>query len=951
MALSRYSQTRAEEDYRKFQKAIAVPLGDRAARLALSRENPDVPAARAGLIAGQTDVADLGPVIFLFRWGRWFGPMKHAVELWTRGDAYVVEIERIGRQMHDAATSHLGASDDRRALAVRLREIDEVLTPLEDEFSATLGEGARQVQRLLLLVLVGTAGGLTALAFAVFRNHRAERARYESTLRVSEARYRSVFESSIDSIIIASPEGAILEANPAATRLFGHSSAELAALGIRALIDENSESVREQFFRGLAAGHFQGALEFRKKDETRFVGEVSCAMFTDLHGQKRTSVAVRDVTEKTRLLQSVIRSEQRMDLALEGADLGMWDFDISSGKFAGNARLSSMIGFAPGEIELDTYAFESKLHPDDLARFAAAFYGHLKGEIPSYEAEYRLRHKEGQWVWILSRGKVVQRNEDGRALRIVGTNKDVTTRKVAEENEKRLRRAFQLLSRCDSVLVHADEQSELLAQICQLTVEIGGHLMAWVGSATKDSGERAIALAHAGSEEGYLTSGSVVGEYAESRQEPVVAAIRSKATIVVQDISESAESAPWRDAARLRGFRSCIALPLIVRREVIGAFAIYSGEPFAFHQHEVQLLEQLAADLSYGIQTLQSRQEHEEDRIVLKRESEKNQALLRNASDGIHILDASGRLLEASDSFCSMLGYARDEMIGMHVSDWDASLSSAEIAEKIRRQFVHKNRHQFETRHRRSDGTTIDVEVSGVSIELDGGPVLFNSSREITERKRTEDSLRDSEERLRAVIEQSPIGVAFARDGIIVDANAVYVRMFGYEDAAQLRGRKLLDQVAPQGRSAAEDRGAADQVEGGYETVGLRKDGSEFPVYVSAKRLLFKDGPSTIAFVIDITRQKISEEEIRRLAFFDHLTDLPNRRLLKDRLQQALLSSERTGRRGALLFIDLDDFKSLNDTLGHAAGDALLQEVARRLQSCLRESDSIARMGGDEFVV
>ena len=955
VSLARYSLTHAEEDYRKYQKAIAVPLGDRAARLALSKEVPDIAAARAGLIAGQTDEADLGPVIFLFRYGRWFGPMKHAVELWIRGDAYVAEIDRIARQLHDGPASHSWASEERRLLTTRLREIDETLTPLEDEFSATLGEGARQVQTLLLVVLVATAGGLTALAFAVFRNHRAERARYESSLRISEARYRSVFESSIDSIIIASPAGEILEANPAAIRLFGFSPAELADTGIDALIDEKSDGAREAFFRGLQAGHFEGTLEFRKKDETRFVGEISSAMFTDLHGQPRSSVSVRDVTEKTRLLQSIIRSEQRMELALDGADLGMWDFDIPSGKFAGNARLTHMIGFAPGEIEIDAQTFESRLHPDDVARFAAAFYGHLKGEIASYEAEYRLRHKDGSWVWILSRGKVVQRSENGRALRVAGTNKDVTTRKLAEENEKRLSRAFRLLSLCDSALVHAEEPSELLAQICKLTVEIGGHLMAWVGSLQNDAAASVRSLAHAGSEEGYLSSASVVGDEAKRFEEPVAAAIRSKATVVVQDIRAAAESAPWRDAARLRGYRSCIALPLLVRGEVFGAFAIYSGEAFAFHQHEAELLEQLAADLAYGIQTLQSRREHEQDRIVLKRQSEKNQALLRNASDGIHILDASGHLLEASESFCRMLGYSHEEMIGAHVSRWDANFSGAELDEVLRRQFVQKDRHQFETRHRRSDGTTFDVEVSGVSIELDGGSVLFNSSRDITERKRTEESLRESEERLRAVIEQSPIGLAFARDGIIVDANAVYLRMFGYDDAAQLRGRKMLDQIAPQCRPAIEDRAGAaatgDQFDGTFETVGLRKDGSEFPVYVSAKRLEFKDGPSTIAFLIDITRQKISEEEIRRLAFFDHLTELPNRRLLNDRLRQALIASERTGRRGALLFIDLDDFKSLNDTLGHAAGDALLQEVARRLQSCLREGDSIARMGGDEFVV
>jgi diguanylate cyclase (GGDEF)-like protein len=105
------------------------------------------------------------------------------------------------------------------------------------------------------------------------------------------------------------------------------------------------------------------------------------------------------------------------------------------------------------------------------------------------------------------------------------------------------------------------------------------------------------------------------------------------------------------------------------------------------------------------------------------------------------------------------------------------------------------------------------------------------------------------------------------------------------------------------------------------------------------------------SIINDITERKHAEEEIKSLAFYDPLTHLPNRRLLMDRLKQALASSARSGREGALLFIDLDNFKSLNDTLGHDIGDLLLQQVAQRLESCVREGDTVARLGGDEFVV
>jgi diguanylate cyclase (GGDEF)-like protein len=135
------------------------------------------------------------------------------------------------------------------------------------------------------------------------------------------------------------------------------------------------------------------------------------------------------------------------------------------------------------------------------------------------------------------------------------------------------------------------------------------------------------------------------------------------------------------------------------------------------------------------------------------------------------------------------------------------------------------------------------------------------------------------------------------------------------------------------------------------EVQGLRKDGTEFPISISVSRITRAGRPIFIGLVRDITQRRQDEEEIRRLAFYDPLTSLPNRRLLMDRVKQALVSSARTGQHGALMFLDLDHFKQLNDTLGHDIGDELLTQVAQRLRHCVREGDSVARLGGDEFVV
>lgn len=132
----------------------------------------------------------------------------------------------------------------------------------------------------------------------------------------------------------------------------------------------------------------------------------------------------------------------------------------------------------------------------------------------------------------------------------------------------------------------------------------------------------------------------------------------------------------------------------------------------------------------------------------LARESYRNQAFLRNSSDGVHILYADGYVLEVSDSFCRMLGYSRDELLGAHVSKWDAQFSPDELSRKLKEQLESGTTSIFETRHRRRDGSFIDVEVSGNSLQLDGHKVLFNSARDITERKRATEQIRTLNENL-----------------------------------------------------------------------------------------------------------------------------------------------------------------------------------------------------------
>ncbi len=234
-------------------------------------------------------------------------------------------------------------------------------------------------------------------------------------------------------------------------------------------------------------------------------------------------------------------------------------------------------------------------------------------------------------------------------------------------------------------------------------------------------------------------------------------------------------------------------------------------------------------------------------------------------------------------------------------------------------------------------------------------------------KSKTDNRLRDSVLHTQTILDNMADGlITISGHGIVESFNKAATVIFGYLPA-EIVG-KNVSQLMPQPQNSQHNNylatyqatGKTRIIDQPCEVKGLRKDGTIFPMSLSVSRMSqvnpngnidTSTNNTFIGLVRDITQQRQDVEEIRRLAFYDALTGLPNRRLLIDRLSQAMLASARTGHHGALMFLDLDHFKQLNDTLGHDLGDLLLQQVANRLQACVREGDSVARLGGDEFVV
>jgi diguanylate cyclase (GGDEF)-like protein/PAS domain S-box-containing protein len=313
---------------------------------------------------------------------------------------------------------------------------------------------------------------------------------------------------------------------------------------------------------------------------------------------------------------------------------------------------------------------------------------------------------------------------------------------------------------------------------------------------------------------------------------------------------------------------------------------------------------------------------------------------------------------------CDILGYSRDELKGQPVLKFQPEDEYPHIQEKLALLAVEK-RITIESAFIRKDGVRIPVEITG---KLLSDNKIIGMLRDISERKKAEQDLVDSERKFRSLVEQSPDGIFMAdEEGIVIEWNHgmenisalkrsdvigcplsdVQYRLMPEELQSEINFHFLQQQI-----NEILETGKGNGLDAAYETIFQLADGLFRSVEVMPYTYKTSLGYRIGAIVRDITERKQAERRLKYLAMHDVLTDLPNRQLFHDRLIKALERAQQDALSlVAVMLLDLDNFKEVNDKYGHAYGDQLLKIVARRLQTCLRKTDTAARMGGDEFTI
>ena len=408
------------------------------------------------------------------------------------------------------------------------------------------------------------------------------------------------------------------------------------------------------------------------------------------------------------------------------------------------------------------------------------------------------------------------------------------------------------------------------------------------------------------------------------------------------DIAELIIPPAYREAhrqGRARFIKTGVSTIINTRIEVMGMRADGSEFPLelsisAVEQREGYFFNAYVRDIT--------------ERKLYERSLNQLQVMTDMAMDGFWVVDLTGNLLQANQAYANISGYSVDELVGMHINQLE-SLEKIERIETRIVKIIQQGHDKFETRHQHKDGHDIDMEISVTFLSEFQRFYVF--CRDITERKQAADM-----QRIAATVFEAQEGILITdSNNAILRVNQAFSNITGYTEQ-ELVGKN--PNILSSGRQGANfyavmwkslnETGLWDG-----EIWNRRKNGDIYPEHLTISSVKDPNGIVTnyVATLTDITMSQAAADKIKYLAFYDPLTGLPNRLLLRDRLILALASSQRNDHYGALLFIDLDNFKNLNDTLGHDMGDLLLQQVAERLAVCVREGDTVARLGGDEFVV
>ena len=629
-------------------------------------------------------------------------------------------------------------------------------------------------------------------------------------LTESEAKFKLLFEGANDAIFIL--EGMrFKDCNEKTALIFNCTKKDLIGRSVAAFSPPKQPDGQSSETKGAAL--IEAVLHDQprvfewthcRKDGTFFDAEVSLNKI-EILGKPYVQAIVRDVTDSKQAKRALALEKKRLAVIIEGINEGTWEWNVQTGETIFNDRWANMIGYTLTDISPERInAWQQFTHPEDLKRSGVLLEKHFNGESDFYECEVRMKHKKGHWVWVLDRGAINERDENGKALLMSGTHQDITERKraesILEESEKR----FRFMADTAPVLIWTSGTDTLCNYFNQTWLDFTGK------SIEQEMGNGWAKGVHPDDLQGCLD-------------------------IYLNAFKAQQEFKMEYRLLHVDGTYHWLWDNGVPRFTSDGLFVGYIGS---------------CIDI-----TKRKQAEENTARAALRYET-----LMQTASDGIHVLDEQGRVIEVNEAFCLMLGYTKAELMQMKMADWDIKFSDKELAEKISTLINQPD--IFETRHQTKDGMIYDAEISVSTLTLDGENLLYCSARNITDRKDQEKILLEKELKYHGFNEGEFVAVFLSEKGVCIGQNQAAERMFGYTPAEAL-GRYGTDWIVEADRPMVMKH-MMEGYDEPYDAMALRKDGTTFPCSLGGKLMQYKGRSIRITSLTDISDRKHSELKLER---------------------------------------------------------------------------------------
>ncbi len=610
----------------------------------------------------------------------------------------------------------------------------------------------------------------------------------ELALRENEMKYRTLFETADDAILLFNINQ-VTDCNASALRVYGCTRDQIIGAHPsrfspptqpdgRPSVESASEKISLAF-----AGKPQ-AFEWvhSRPDGTLFDAEVHLNKI-DLGGQPFIQAIVRDVSFRKHAEEALKKSEERFKLSMEATNDGLWDWNAETNEVYYSPSCYHMLNYEVGDFPGTLKGWQDLLHPDDIEHAMQVNMDCVEGRREAFAVEYRLKAKSGEWRWILGRGKSITRDKQGRSLRLVGTNADITARKEAQARILKLSRLYDTLSQINATIVHSTNQEDLFRNVCKGVVKHGKFLMAWVGL-VDEATHSVQPVFHDGAEQGYLTNISISVDDVPVGRGPTGTSIRENRVVYVNDYATEARVKPWHEAALKRGFYGAAAIPLRFRGKTIGALTMYSGELDFFDAELLALLDEMSTDISFALDNFAREAERKLAEENLRESELRFRILIDRAPVAIGV-SRDGKAMYVNKEYLDLFGLEyTEEVVGRSIGEFWSPESRAVILERARQRSlgmpVPKN---YEGIAQRKDGSFFPAQVTVTQLELPDGLATIGFITDITERIKYENTLTKYQYELEELVEQrtSELEAARIQAELASQAKSIFLSNMSHE--------------------------------------------------------------------------------------------------------------------------------------------------------------------------